>query len=87
MVSEAGGGEWEVEFAEDKAGSNPVWSSHGLNAKMIDAINTYYISNLLSPLQVKLTLKTEDLIPAASLKAGHRVTHFGFSKGERWHHN
>ena len=28
MVSDAGGGEWEVEFAEDKVGSNQVWS-HG----------------------------------------------------------
>ena len=39
MVSDAGGGEWEVEFAEDKVGSNQVWSSHG--SKMIDPINPF----------------------------------------------
>ena len=32
--------------------------------------------------KVRLNLKTEDLIPAAALKAGDRVTHFGFSKGQ-----
>ena len=32
--------------------------------------------------KVRLNLKTEDLVPAAALRAGDRVTHFGFSKGQ-----